>query len=153
MRECLGHKISITKAARIAGVDYESVIWINKYENEGIEGFNSKEQKIHTSETKTAAVIEYLQGGGSQQEICKKYGIRGKDTLQVWIKVYNAHGDFDSVKHSGGGSYMKRGRETTKEERILYFNMTVDRKKFSATPVFPASIPYYLMSGEIRARK
>ena len=119
VRECLGHKISITKAARIAGVDYESVkLWINKYENEGIEGFNGKEQKKYTSETRTAAVIEYLQGGGSQQEICKKYGIRGKGTLQVWIKVYNAHGDFNSVKQSGGGSYMKQGRKTTKEERL-----------------------------------
>ena len=34
------------------------------------------------------------------------------------MKVYNAHGDFNSRKHSGGGSYMKQGRETTQEERI-----------------------------------
>ena len=33
-----------------------------------------------------------------------------------WLKVYNAHGDFNSVKHSGGGSYMKQGREKAKEE-------------------------------------
>ena len=38
--------------------------------------------------------------------------------LQKWIKVYNAHGDFNSRKNSGGGSYMKEGRDTTLEERI-----------------------------------
>ena len=41
-----------------------------------------------------------------------------KGQLRSWIKVYNAHGDFNSVKQSGGGSYMKQGRETTQEERI-----------------------------------
>lgn len=38
--------------------------------------------------------------------------------LQKWIQVYNAHGDFNSIKFSEGGSYMKQGRETTFEERI-----------------------------------
>ena len=55
---------------------------------------------------------------GGLQEICKKYKIREICTLWQWVKVYNAHGDFNSVKQSGGGSYMKQGRETTQEERI-----------------------------------
>jgi transposase-like protein len=33
--------------------------------------------------------------------------------------VYNEHGDFNNRKHSGGGSYMKKTRKTTYEERIL----------------------------------
>lgn len=119
VRECLGHKISISEATRIAGVDFETVkLWINKYENEGVEGFHRKGQKVYSTETKTAAVIEYQRGGGSLQTICKKYGIRSTKQLRNWIKVYNIHGDFNSVKHSGGGSYMKQGRETTKEERL-----------------------------------
>ena len=77
VRECLGHKISISEATRIAGVDFETVkLWINKYENEGVEGFIHKGQKVYTAEMKTAAVIEYLRGGGSLQGICRKYGIR-----------------------------------------------------------------------------
>jgi transposase len=32
--------------------------------------------------------------------------------------MYNNHGDFNSVKQSGGGSYMKQGRITTQEERV-----------------------------------
>ena len=119
VRECLGHKISISEATRIAGVDFETVkLWINKYENEGVEGFIHKGQKVYTAEMKTAAVIEYLRGGGSLQGICRKYGIRSTIQLRNWIKVYNAHGDFNSVKHSGGGSYMKQGRDTAKEERL-----------------------------------
>ena len=72
-------RISISEAARTAGVSRETVkTWINIYENEGIEGFIHHGQKEYSTETKIAAVLEYLHGGVSQQEICKKYGIRGK---------------------------------------------------------------------------
>lgn len=32
--------------------------------------------------------------------------------------MYNSHGDFNSTKFSGGGSYIKKARSTTKEERV-----------------------------------
>ena len=67
---------------------------------------------------KQRAVQEYLSGGGSLQEVSKKYGLWGEKQLRDWIKVYNAHGDFNSVRFSGRGSHMKQGRETTQEERI-----------------------------------
>ena len=119
VREYLNNRISISEASRVAGVARETVkIWISIYENEGVEGFIHQRQKVYSAEMKTAAVLEYLRGGGSLQEICKKYSIRDTHILRKWIKVYNAHGDFNSVKHSGGGSYMKQGRETTLEERV-----------------------------------
>ena len=119
VRECLSQKISISEAARRAGADFATVkMWICIYENDGVEGFTHQGMKTYTAETKTAAVIEYLRGGGSLQEICRKYNIRDTHILRRWLKVYNAHGDFNSVKHSGGGSYMKQGRDTTKEERL-----------------------------------
>ena len=112
-------KISVRQAAKRVGVDSETVKnWINIYENEGKEGFTHRGKKLYVTETKLAAVIDYLHGKGSLQTICKKYGIRDTHILRNWIKVYNAHGDFNSVKHSGGGSYMKQGRYTTKEERL-----------------------------------
>ena len=52
------------------------------------------------------------------REVCKKYKIRDERQLRDWIKVYNAHGDFNSVKYSGGGSYMTKARSTTQEERL-----------------------------------
>ncbi len=48
----------------------------------------------------------------------QKYKLRNERQLSNWIKVYHAHGDFNSVKFSGGGSYMKQGRDTTQEERV-----------------------------------
>ena len=119
VREYLSNRISITEAARKVGTDKETVKgWVNVYENEGPSGFIHKENRAYSIEVKTAAVIEYQQGGGSLQTICRKYGIRDKHILRNWIKVYNAHGDFNSRKGSGGGSYMKQGRSTTQEERI-----------------------------------
>lgn len=112
-------KISLGAAAQEAEVDADTVRkWVRTYEEEGVGGFTYERNRIYSNDLKTKAVRDYLQGKGSQNEVCKKYGIRGKRTLQVWIKVYNAHGDFNSVKQSGGGSYMKQGRETTKEERV-----------------------------------
>ena len=119
VRECMQHKISIREAARKAGVGFNSVKqWISLYENEGIEGFRHERNKVYPTEVKTAAVTEYLRGAGSQMEICRKHSIRDTHILRGWIKEYNAHGDFNSVKRSGGGSYMKQGRETTREERL-----------------------------------
>ena len=68
--------------------------------------------------TKWKAVQEYLSGHGSLESVCEKYEIRSTSQLRSWIKVYHAHGDFNSVKFSGGGSYMKQGRSTTQEERV-----------------------------------
>ena len=120
IRSYLAGKISMREAAIIAGVSEESVRqWIFRYESEGVESFLPYEQnRVYNAETKLSAVLDYLSGEGSYLEISKKYKLRSKTQLQNWVKVYNAHGDFNSVKHSGGGSYMKQGRGTTLEERI-----------------------------------
>ena len=119
IRKYLKGEINLSEGAREAGVDIESLRnWIHIYESEGVEGFVWKGNKKYSIELKTAAVLDYQQGGGSLQSICAKHKIKDKETLRAWIKVYNAHGDLNSVKHSGGGSYMKQGRETTQEERL-----------------------------------
>lgn len=118
-RECLEHKLSIREAARLAGANCQSIRnWISIYENYGVEGFTPKGNQHFTTEVKMAAVIEYLNGEEGLPKICRKYGIRDPHILRRWIKVYNAHGDFNSGKHSGGGKHMKQGRDTTKEERL-----------------------------------
>ena len=118
VRDYLEKRISASEAARKGGVDFNTVkTWISIYENEGVSGFTYGKDKVYSAELKETAVIEYLRGGSSQQEIAKKYGIRGTCSLRRWLKVYNAHGGLNSVKRSGG-SYMKQGRETTQEERL-----------------------------------
>ena len=118
--QCLAGELSIRGAAQEAGVGATSVHrWILAYESEGIEAFLPHEQnRVYSPEVKKKAVQDYLSGQGSLADISKKYKIRNPCILEAWIKVYNAHGDFNSVKQSGGGSYMRQTRSTTQEERI-----------------------------------
>lgn len=112
--------VSLSSAAAEAGVDRETLRWwVVQYEAEGVAAFlPNRRNHTYSSALKEQAVQDYLSRKGSLVEICKKYGLRDKKQLRNWLKVYNAHGDFNSVKFSGGGSYMKQGRDTTQEERI-----------------------------------
>ena len=113
-------EISLAQAAREASVETATIYrWSTRYEAEGADGFLSyQKNRVYPSELKLKAVQEYLSGSGSLREISKKYKLRNERQLSNWIKVYHAHGDFNSVKFSGGGSYMKQGRDTTQEERV-----------------------------------
>ncbi len=116
--ECIEGRKSHIGAAAELGVSRGCILyWISKYESEGVLGLvSTKKNRGYSEETKTKAVIEYLSGAGSQEEICKKYKIRSSRQLRNWIKVYNSGRDF---KHKmNGGSRMKNTRKTTQEERI-----------------------------------
>ena len=127
IREYVKGHISRQEAARRAGVVPDTIVgWTRTYRGEGIAGFVTEKNEVYSSELKQQAVKAYLAGEGSQDKVCERYGIRGRKLLRHWIKAYNAHGDFNSVKHSGGGSYMKQGRETTQEERIQIAKDCID---------------------------
>ena len=113
-------EVSINGAATEAGADRKTLQrWVMQYEAEGAAAFlPGRREHIYSPKLKLQAVQEHLSGKGSQAELSKKYGLRDRRQLRNWLKVYNAHGDFNSVKFSGGGSYMKQGRDTTQEERI-----------------------------------
>lgn len=114
VRAYLAGKVGMNEGARRSGVNWSTFSkWIRNYEVDGADAFLSQKVRAYSSELKRQAVEEYLSGAGSLRNICKKYHIRSDQQLQNWIKVYNAHGDFNSKKHSGGGSYMKQGRDTT----------------------------------------
>jgi len=117
---CISGKLGVCEAGRIANVDHSCIRgWIKRYEAEGVEGLlPCTRNQVYTAAFKTEAVLAYLRGTGSLLEICKEYKIRSTKQLHDWIKVYNAHGDFNSRKESGGGSYMKKARSTTPEERL-----------------------------------
>ena len=120
VKRYLAGEVSISGAATEAGVDRKTLQrWVMQYEAEGAAAFlPGRREQIYSPELKLQAVQEYLSGTGSQAELSKKYGLRDRRQLRSWIKVYNAHGDFNSRKNSGGGSYMKQGRSTTQEERV-----------------------------------
>ena len=119
IQEYLRGNIGIREAARRGGVAHGTIEqWARNYEADGADAFLPHKNRVYSPELKRQAVEDYLSGIGSLSDISKQYHIRDRKTLRSWIQVYNAHGDFNSVKQSGGGSYMKQGRETTQEERI-----------------------------------
>ena len=92
--------------------------WIRNYESMGGEdAFLMKHYKRYSKELKLQAVQDYLAGYGSQDDICKKYGIRSKSKLQKWIKQYNGYEVFKSYG-TGGSKIMTKGRKTNFEERV-----------------------------------
>ena len=115
----LADEISATEAARLIGVDRSSIRdWRNLYLSDGPSAlmvqFNNK---TYSKELKLQAVQEYLDGKSSQRNIVKKYHLRSSRQLRNWIKVYTTHGEIKS-RTSGGGSYMRKARSTTPEERL-----------------------------------
>jgi transposase-like protein len=113
-------KMSQREASRKAGVHPSTIReWVSQYEAEGAAAFLPHERnRAYSPELKRKAVQDYLKGEGSILDICRKYKIRSTMQLRAWIKVYNAHGGLNSVKDSGGGSYMRKTRSTTQEERV-----------------------------------
>ena len=91
--------------------------WIRNYESMGTDAFTLKGNKKYSEELKQQAVLDYLAGRGSQDDICKRYGIRSKAKLQIWIKKYNGHEELKS-SGTGGNTIMTKGRKTTFEERV-----------------------------------
>jgi transposase-like protein len=113
----LAGKVGLGEAGRNAGVDGATIRrWISRYRTEGPTGFlPEKHNRRYTKETKRSAVLDYLAGQGTLQDICEKYRIKEAAQLHRWLKVYNRHEDFTIQT---GGSCMTKGRDTTAEERI-----------------------------------
>ncbi len=112
IQEYLGGKVGFTDSVERGRCDGKTFRWwVRRYQAEGVGAFLPHERNRHyPQEIKQQAVRDYLAGEGSQEEIAQKYHLRSSKQLRDWIKVYNTHGDFNSVKHSGGGSYMRQGR-------------------------------------------
>lgn len=106
----LSNELNICKSAVSA--------WIRKYKTFGKEGLlNKKYNTSYSAQVKTQAVIDYLDGKGSLDDICIKYKISAIGILQQWIKKYNGHKMF-KTHVTRGDKIMTKGRKTTYEERI-----------------------------------
>ena len=115
----LAAEISVAEAARLIGVDWSCIRdWRNLYLSDGPSALMvQSNNKSYSNELKLQAVQEYLDGKSSQRDIVKKYHLRSPSQLRSWIKVYTTHGEIKS-RTSGGGSYMRKARQTTLEERL-----------------------------------
>ncbi len=118
----LRNEISITEGCALAGLSKKTTApfrkWIVIYKNEGPSGLLTQKKNRHYSkELKLAAVNALLNGEGTELDIVSRFGLRSDSLLLDWLKVYNTHGEIKS-RGSGGGSYMRKARQTTPEERI-----------------------------------
>ena len=120
VKEYLEGRTSQQEQAKKLGVKVSSFQeMVAKYETFGEEGLRKGEKnKQYSAEIKRMAVESYLNGEGSQTDICKRYKIRSKVILRKWIKVYNGHREVRPSKGRGSDIYMTKGRNTTYEERL-----------------------------------
>ncbi len=116
---CFENKMSKAEAARQLNVsDGDLRAWVYRYRESGELAFlDTAKNNVYSDELRLKAVCSYLNGEGSLREVAARYGLRSKNQLQVWIKMYNDGKDFSQHKMSGG-SRMKTSRTTTKEERV-----------------------------------
>lgn len=109
----------VVDASAKFGVSTETIRqWRIKLRANGIEAISNQPKNEHYPiELKTRAVESYLAGEGSQDDICRKYGIRNRVQLQRWILKYTQG---EVLKSSPGGKSiaMNKGRKTTYEERL-----------------------------------
>ena len=116
----LRNEIGVMEAARLAGLSSHNSFstWVSIYRNEGPSGLLDQDyNKNYPKELKLAAVTAYKNGEGSLSQLTERFGLRSKCQLRDWLKEYNTHGAIQS-RTSGGGSYMRKARQTTSEERL-----------------------------------
>jgi len=114
----LNGKESQTHAASRLGIRQSSIQqWICIYKSEGEGAFHAAKYKRYPKDLKEQAVMDYLAGKGSQQEICQRYGIRSRSKLINWIMKYNSHEE-QRTSGAGGTIIMTKGKKTTFNERV-----------------------------------
>lgn len=110
---------SLNHLATLLGVSRQSITqWLQTYQSLGPNGLlNTSKNIAYPAELKTKAVKDYLAGGSSHMDICRRYGIKSTRQLRNWILKYNGH---ETLKTSGSGgtSIMTKGRATTYDERV-----------------------------------
>lgn len=129
VEQYLKGEIGLNEAARLSDSHTTDTViaWIRIYEDAGPLGLlEQPHNQSYSKEVKLNAVLDYLNGKGSQNDICKKYKIRSRSQLVQWIKVYNSGRNF---KESTGGASMKKAGATTLEERLQIVKGCLNKEK------------------------
>lgn len=120
---------SLNHLATLLDVSFQSVKqWLQTYQSLGPNGLlNTSQNTSYSTELKKTAVEDYLAGGGSHMEICKRYGIKSTRQLRDWILKYNGH---KKLKTSGigGTPIMTKGRATTYNERVEIVKFCIEHQ-------------------------
>ena len=104
--------------------------YVRLAQTEGIDAVKgTKSKRRYSVETKLRAVNEYLSLKSSLNEICAKYKIRARSSLQRWISCYNSGKDLKERTSSERRITMNKGRKTTREERIEIVVFCIENDK------------------------
>lgn len=120
---------SLYHLAALLDVTHQSITqWLQTYQSFGPNGLlNASKNISYPVELKKTAVEDYLAGGGSHMEICKRYGIKSTNQLRNWILKYNSH---EKLKTSGTGGtqIMTKGRATTYDEKVEIVKFCIEHQ-------------------------
>ena len=130
VQEYLDGKGSYNGIAKKYGINFKTLKeLVIRVQNDGISSIIQKGTKKYSIELKYEAVTEYLAGGISQIEICRKYHITSTSVFRTWIPCYNSGKDFNECIRSGRGITMNKGRKTTQEERAEIVAFCIENGK------------------------
>ena len=109
----------------------------------------TRKNKKYSIELKIQSVQSYQNGEGSLREICKKYEISDKHSLQNWILWYNGHREFKRSS-ARGEIYMTKGRKTTQEERAEIVAFCIEHNKDYGLTVETYKVSYQQIYAWVR---
>ena len=120
---------SLNLLATLLNVHHSTIKqWLQTYQSLGPNNLlNTSKNAAYTAELKATAVKDYLTGGGSHMDICKKYSIKSTRQLRDWILKYNGH---EKLKASGTGGtpIMTKGRATSYDERVEIVKFCIEHE-------------------------
>ena len=154
VKRCISGESSYTEEMKLLGVPGQTLQdWVRKYETFGIDGFLARENEKYTKEIKENAVKAYLNGEGSQAYICKKFRIKDRKTLRIWIKVYNSHRELRPSSGRGSDIYMTKGRNTTYDERVEIVSYCIEHSNDYTATIKKYGVSYQQIYSWVRKYK
>ncbi|WP_057908521.1 helix-turn-helix domain-containing protein, partial [Latilactobacillus graminis] len=126
----------ISKATFSRGYDIDRNTfnhWLNRYERDGIDGLREARHNNHYPKAlKLEAVVTYLSGRYSLNEVALKFGLRSKKQLRDWVSKYNKDKTVTASPSKRQVPIMSR--KTTFEERISIVEyVTKDKHSYTET--------------------
>jgi len=117
--------------------------WLAIYESQGSAGLQPKpNNNCYSKELKLQAVHAYLNGEGSQEDICKKYQVLSRRQLRDWIAMYNGQKEHRAANYAGKDILMTKGRKTTLDERVEIVAFCIEHGRDYALTVQNFGVSY-----------
>ena len=106
-------------AREIDSTQYVIFKWVKAYQAYGESAFDSSNSNAsYTKDFKERVVLDYLNGGGSYDDLAIKYHIPSSTPIKNWVNDYNSHIELKDYIPGGKEIYMAKSRKVSKDERI-----------------------------------